>query len=636
MKRVSVLIFTLTAVVFLSLSMPGVPAPIALAKPSAAYQDPSLPVTQRVKDLLGRMTLDEKIGQMTLANKNGVKGNDIQDKFIGGLLSGGGETPTTNTPPDWAEMIKGFEQQALQTRLAIPLLYGIDAVHGHSNVIGAVIFPHNIGLGATSDTDLVQRIGQATAEEMVATGIRWDYAPVVAVAQDIRWGRIYESYSENTALVTKLSSAFIKGLQGNNLSDPKSVMATPKHFIGDGGTTWGSSTWRNYLIDQGDTRVDLETLRTLFLPPYVEAVKDDAMSIMASFSSWNGLKMHAQKSLLTDLLKGELGFKGFVVSDWGGIDQISPDYYQSVVTAINAGIDMNMVPTNYQRFIDAMNTAVNQGDISMDRIDDAVSRILTAKFEMGLFEKPIADSVPISSVGSDAHRALAREAVSKSLVLLQNNNKALPISKDTLQIIVAGQAADDIGIQSGGWTITWQGQVGNITPGTTILAGIKTAVSKNSTVTYDSAGNFDNLKDSADVGIVVIGEMPYAEGVGDRGDLGLPQQDIDLIQRVRQHSKKLVVILISGRPLVMTDQLKTTDAFVAAWLPGTEGEGVADVLFGDKPFTGKLSFTWIRSMDQLPLNLKNLPKSGCSAPLFPFGYGLDTNAAGPAVTGSCG
>jgi beta-glucosidase len=640
MKRFSAFLLTSITILALVLGFLGAEPPMVLARQSEPYRDAKLPVEQRVKDLLGRMTLDEKIGQMTLVQKNAIKGNDIADQFIGALLSGGGETPSINAPAEWAKMVQGFQQQALKTRLGIPLIYGIDAVHGHNNVVGAVIYPHNIGLGATGDADLVERIGRATAEEMIATDIRWDYAPVVAVAQDIRWGRIYESYSENTALVTKLSSAFIKGLQGSNLSDPTSVLATPKHFIGDGGTTWGSSKSNNYEIDQGDTQVDMQTLRTLFLPPYTEAVKSGAKSIMISFSSWNGLKMHAQKGLITDLLKGELGFKGFTVSDWGGIDQISFDYYQAVVTAINAGVDMNMVPANYSTFIHVMQQAVQKGDISMSRIDDAVGRILTVKFELGLFEKPNSDNMAVTSVGSDAHRALAREAVSKSLVLLQNNNQALPIAKDAPQIIVAG-AADDIGVQSGGWTITWQGAPGKTTPGTTILEGIKNGVSKNTTVTFNASGNFDDLKDSsgnaltADVGIVVIAEPPYAEGLGDRGDLSLGKRDIDLIQTVRERSKKLVVILVSGRPLIITDQLKTTDAFVAAWLPGTEGEGVADVLFGDKQFTGKLPFTWVRSTKQLPLNLKNAEATGCDGPLFPFGYGLDTTKATPTLTLDC-
>lgn len=646
MRRFTSILLTFFTILMLMSGLLINGMPVAFARQSDPYRDPKLPVEQRVKDLLGRMTLEEKIGQMTLVEKNGIKGNDITDKNIGALLSGGGEAPAKNAPENWAKMVQDFQQQALKTRLGVPLIYGIDAVHGHGNVVGAVIYPHNIGLGAAGDADLVERIGRATAEEMLATDIRWDYAPVVAVAQDIRWGRIYESYSENTALVTKLSSAFIKGLQGSGLSDPISVLATPKHFIGDGGTTWGSSKTNNgllqYQIDQGDTEVDLQTLRTLYLPPYAEAVKSGAKSIMISFSSWNGVKMHTQKALITDLLKGELGFKGFTVSDWGGIDQISPNYYLAVVAAVNAGVDMNMVPTNYQSFIDTMQTAVQRGDISMARIDDAVGRILTVKFEMGLFDKPIADSVPLTSVGSDAHRALGREAVSKSLVLLQNNNQALPISKDTSRIIVAGAAADDIGVQSGGWTITWQGKSGDITPGTTILAGIKSAVSSKTTVTYSASGNFDDLKDAsgnaitADVGIVVIGEKPYAEGVGDDPDLTLPQESDQLIQQVKQHSKKVIVILVSGRPLIITEQLKTTDAFVAAWLPGTEGAGVADVLFGDKQFTGKLSFIWVRSTSQLPVSSKNAQVTGCDAPLFPLGYGLDTTKSTPSLTLDCG
>jgi beta-glucosidase len=595
----------------------------ALARDDAPlYQDASQPVEKRVDDLLGRMSLDEKFGQMTLVEKNGIQMDDISGLYIGGLLSGGGEAPTRNTPAGWAEMVRGFQQEALKTPLAIPLIYGIDAVHGHNSVRGAVIFPQQIGLGATRDAGLVEQVGQITAQEMIATGIYWNYAPVVAVAQDIRWGRIYESYSENTDLVSELSVAFLRGLQGEKLGGPNSVLGTPKHFIGDGGTKWGSSTTDDYSLDQGVTDVDEATLRQLYLPPYEAAVKAGARSIMVSFSSWGGMKMHAQRHLLTDVLKGELGFTGFLVSDWGGIDQISPDYYQAVVTAINAGVDMNMVPTRYQRFLDVMAQAVKNGDIPMERVDDAVRRILRVKFEMGLFEHPFGDDALLKNVGSPEHRAVARQAVRESLVLLKNENAALPVAKNTKIIFVAGEHANNIGLQCGGWTITWQGSAGGITEGTTILDGIKNAVLPDSNVVYNRFGNFDKAKAAdgsdliADVGMVVVGEQPYAEGKGDRADLHLDSAQVDMINRVRERSKKLVLVLVSGRPLIITDELEQADAVVAAWLPGTEGEGVADVLLGDAPFTGKLPFTWPRSMEQVPLaNAKENP-------LFPFGYGL--------------
>jgi beta-glucosidase len=466
---------------------------------------------------------------------------------------------------------------------------------------------------------------------MIATGIYWNFGPVVAVPQDIRWGRIYEGYSEDTDLVSTLASAYIRGLQNvgavPDLGAPTTVLATPKHFVGDGGTAWGSSTTGDYMLDQGVTEVDEETLRAIHLPPYAAAVETGAMSIMVSFSSWGGMKMHAQRYLLTDVLKGELGFRGFLISDWQAIDQIPGDYYDDIVTSINAGLDMIMVPYDYNAFIDGLTEAVNNGDVPMERIDDAVRRILTVKFQLGLFERPFGDDALLPQVGSGERRELAREAVRKSLVLLKNEGDVLPLPKDTPLIFVGGQGADDIGMQCGGWTIEWQGRAGNITPGTTILGAIQATVSGDTKVIYDRWGNFDQATDDvgnpmvADVGIAVVGELPYAEGVGDLADLTLAEQDVALIERVRERSEVVVVILISGRPMIVTDHLDRWDAFVAAWLPGTEGQGVTDVLFGDHPFTGKLPYTWPRSMDQVPLSA-----IGSGAPLFPFGYGLETVA----------
>jgi beta-glucosidase len=617
------------------------PEPVIETAPlNAPYRNPNLPVEDRVNDLLSRMTLDEKIGQVTLVDKNSINPDDITLLSIGGLLSGGGGYPDTeNTPEAWAEMVDGFQMYALQSRLGIPVIYGVDAVHGHNNVRGAVIFPHNIGMGATGDPDLVEQVCHATAEEMIATGIYWDYAPVVAVPQDIRWGRLYEGYSENTDLVTQLATACVSGLQGENLGDPGSVLATPKHYVGDGGAVWGTSTTNDYQIDQGVTDVDEATLRAIHLPPYVAVIDNGAMNIMISFSSWGGIKMHGQDYLINDVMKGELGFTGFTVSDWAGIDQLPGDYYSDVVTSINAGVDMVMVPYDYLLFIQTLRQAVDNGDISEERIDDAVRRILRVKFELGLFEWGFSDPRMLETVGSETHRALARQAVAESAVLLQNNDQTLPLAKDTPTIFVAGQAADDIGMQSGGWTIEWQGNTGEITDGTTILDGIEAAVSGD--VYYDEAGEFADATDAsgnpltADVGIVVVGEIPYAEGIGDRADLTLSAEDQALIEQVRARSSKLVIVLVSGRPLVVTDQLRLSDAFVAAWLPGTEGQGVADVLFGDMPFTGKLSYTWPRSNEQLPFDFANLSTEGCDAPLFPFGYGLDTTTTQTLVIEDC-
>ncbi len=589
----------------------------------AAYKRPELPIEERVDDLLSRMTLEEKIGQMTLVEKNSIVSEDITKKYIGALLSGGGGYPDPNTPQSWAEMVNGFQEYALQSRLGIPLLYGVDAVHGHSNVYGAVIFPHNIGLGAARDAALMERIGRATAAEMVATGIYWNYAPAVSVPQDIRWGRTYEGYSENTELVSSLAAAYLRGLQGTDLADSSTVLATVKHFVGDGGTVWGSSSTPGYMIDQGVTDVDEATLRAIHLPPYIAAIEAGAESIMISYSGWGGTKMHAQKYLIADVLKGELGFEGFVVSDWGGIDQISDDYDQSVATAVNAGIDMNMVPYNYNRFIGSLSRAVEEGAVSMERIDDAVRRILTVKYELGLFDHPFSNESLLAAVGSEEHRALAREAVSKSLVLLKNDGNTLPLSKETPLINVAGLGANDIGMQCGGWTIEWQGRTGDITPGTTILEAIQNTVSENTTVEYNRHGHFEA---TADACLAVIGEEPYAEGMGDTDKLSLSAADKRILRRLPDQCDRIVVILISGRPIIVTEQLDAMDAFVAAWLPGTEGQGVADVLFGDRPFTGELSYTWPRSMDQIPFDFDTLPTEGRDAPLFPFGYGLDSGS----------
>jgi beta-glucosidase len=605
-------------------------------------------VAVRVEDLLSRMTLEEKIGQMTQVENNSISPyylfppSEIVKYFIGSILGGGNSSGWTSLA-DWANLAKRYEVEAVKTRLGIPLIFGVDSVHGFGHVNGATIFPHNIGLGATRDPELVRQIGQVTAEEMRAAGIPWNFAPCVAVPQDIRWGRTYEGFSEDTALVTELSSAYIQGFQtipkGTSTSDGQTLyaLATPKHYIGDGGTAWGSIhqyMYHQYMLDTGDTQVDEATLRRLFLPPYQAAVNSGAMSVMVSFSSWNGVKMHAQRYLLTDVLKGELGFQGFIVSDWGGINQVDPDYYKAVVTAINAGIDMNMVPYYYQMFIDTMKQAVMNGDITQERIDDAVRRILRAKFMLGLFENPYGDPSLAVSVGSDEHRALARQAVRKSLVLLKNDNNALPIDKNVSTILVAG--INSTGIQAGGWTLEWQGEQRNTLAGTTILEGIQELVGPNTQVLYNSSGQFASFSGKAPVGIAIVGEMPYAEGLGDKADLTLYKVDLLVINALRPKVDKLIVVILSGRPLVITDQYQTADAWVAAWLPGSEGAGVADVLFGDYPFVGKLPYTWPRSNDQLPLNINNSANlTGCAAPLFPFGYGLGSAGSQPIEWLNC-
>jgi beta-glucosidase len=597
---------------------------------------------ERVTAYLDAMTLQEKIGQMTQVEKNSILPGDITRYFIGSVLSGGGGYPMPNTGSAWVGMVRGFQEEALATRLGIPLLYGTDGVHGHANLHGATVFPQAVGLGATGDPELVRQIARATAEELAATGVRWNFAPVIAVPQDVRWGRTYESFGEETDLVGVLGSAFVEGTQ--SLPDGAApapgqtlyVLATPKHFLGDGGTTFGTSTqfiFEPYLLDQGDMRLDESAVRALFLPPYQQAIAEGARSVMVSFSSWNGIKMHAQAYWITDVLKDELAFDGFVVSDWGGMDQISEDYDEAIVTGINAGIDMNMVPYDYERFIATMTSAVEQGDISMERIDDAVRRILRVKFELGLFDQPPADEQQLDGVASDEHRELARQAVRQSLVLLTDAAGMLPLSKQISTIYVAGLGADDMGMQCGGWTIEWQGALGDIQPGTTLLEAIEGAVSPATVVTYDPQGEFQGM---ADVGIAVIGERPYAEGVGDEAALNLPEADIRALTNLRDHSRQVVAILITGRPLVITDQLGLADAWIVAWLPGTEGGGVADVLFGDAPFTGSLPYTWPRTNDQLPINIATSEGlTGCDAPLLPFGFAWTEAAALPARWPAC-
>jgi beta-glucosidase len=547
------------------------------------------------------MTLDEKIGQMTQADRAYLRSEaDIRTCFLGSVLSGGGSAPPDRTAPGWAEMYDRFQSIALQTRLKIPLLYGIDAVHGHGNVVGAVVFPHNVGLGCTRETALVERVARATAEEVAATGIDWTFSPCIAVARDERWGRTYESFGETPELVAEMGAAAVRGYQ------PR-ILACAKHYIADGGTAGGR--------DQGDARMDEATLRALHLPGYRAAVAAGVGSVVASFSSWNGEKMHGHRYLLTDVLKGELGFPGFLLSDWDGIDQLPGDYPSDVEVSVNAGIDMVMVPDRYRDFSATLKGLVQSGRVPQARVDDAVRRILRQKIALGLWEKPYADRSLLSQVGSPAHRQLAREAVRKSLVLLKNEGRVLPLSKTARRIHVAGKNADDLGHQCGGWTISWQGRSGAITAGTTILQGIRGAVLGGASVTFSRDGSG---ADGADVGVVVIGETPYAEGRGDRTDLSLAAEDVAAVRAVRAARVPTVLVLVSGRPLVLDAILGDADAIVAAWLPGTEGAGVAEVLFGDSPPTGRLSHSWPRSTAQVPVNWGDPAYN----PLYPYGYGL--------------
>jgi beta-glucosidase len=608
-----------------------------LAVSSAAEPKNYSSFDPQVKPIVAQMTLEEKVGQMTQPELEHVKNNmgDIDKYFVGSVLSGGNSDPQAgNSLEAWTNVYDDCQKHALKTRLAIPIIYGIDAIHGHSNVLGAVIFPHNVGLGCTHDSDLVRRIGEVTADEVRASGIDWTFGPCVTVPQDVRWGRAYEGFSEDPQVAAKLGEAEILGFQGNRLSDPLSILACAKHFMGDGGTSPNTGDFKlqegsnvsddvakkhRIRFDQGDTRVDEATLRRIHMTPYIPAINAGVGSIMPSYSSWNGSKLSGNKHLLTEVLKGELGFEGFLISDYNAIDQISKNYKECVATSINAGMDMVMVPDHYKEFISDLKELVQDGKVPMERVDDAVTRILRVKAAMGLLDKdrsPVADRSLQRSFGSPEHREVAREAVRKSLVLLKNDDQTLPLSKKVARIHVAGKSADDIGNQCGGWTIDWQGKSGNVTTGgTTLLTAIKHTVAEGTQVTFSKDGTGAA---GATVGIAVVGETPYAEGIGDSGDLTLAEDDIKAIRNMKAAGIPVVVVLYSGRPLIVGDVFDQASAFVAAWLPGTEGQGVADVLFGDYQPSGKLSFTWPRTADQIPMHKgdKNYD------PLFPIDYGL--------------
>lgn len=595
------------------------------------YKDATKPLNSRIKDLLNRMTLEEKIGQMTQIERGVASAEVMKDYFIGSVLSGGGSVPSKQASAEtWINMVNEFQKGALSTRLGIPMIYGIDAVHGHNNVYKATIFPHNVGLGATRDPDLVKRIGAATALEVRATGIPYVFAPCIAVCRDPRWGRCYESYSEDPKLVQAMTE-IVSGLQGDiPANSPKGVpfvagktkvAACAKHYVGDGGTTKG--------INENNTQISRHGLLSIHMPGYYNSIIKGVSTVMVSYSSWNGVKMHANHDMVTVFLKNTLRFRGFVISDWEGIDRItSPphaNYSYSIQAGISAGIDMIMVPNTYKEFIDGLTSHVKNKVIPMSRIDDAVKRILRVKFTMGLFENPLADNSLVDELGSQEHRELAREAVRKSLVLLKNGESAakplLPLPKKATKILVAGSHADNLGYQCGGWTIEWQGLGGNnLTSGTTILTAIKNTVDPSTEVVYKENPDADFVKsNNFSYAIVVVGEPPYAETFGDSLNLTISEPGPSTIQNVCG-AVKCVTVIISGRPVVIQPYVSLMDALVAAWLPGSEGQGVADVLFGDYGFTGTLSRTWFKTVDQLPMNIGDKHYD----PLFPFGFGLTT------------
>jgi beta-glucosidase len=569
-------------------------------------------------DCLSKMTLAEKAGQMTQVANSYIKSNsDIATYGLGSILSGGGGGPTGagGTASQWKAMVDNFQSYALQSRLGIPLLYGLDAVHGNNNVSGAVIFPHNIGMGASRDAALVQQAEDVTRQEVLGSGIRWSFAPCVCVARDDRWGRTYESYGEDPSVGNPLASAAVTGFQGTSLSTT-SVLSTAKHFVADGGTLYGTGS-SGYLIDQGDARITEAELDAVHLPPFQYAVNAGVGSVMISYSSWNGVKDHGNAYLITTVLKGNVGFKGFVVSDWGGVKQLSDSTYAAQVAhAVNAGIDMIMVPDDYVGTINAIVSGVNSGLIPQSRVDDAVTRILNAKFALGLFAQPYTDSTYTSQVGSAAHRAVARQAVRESLVLLKNDG-VLPLSKTgTYKIVVGGKSVDNLGYQMGGWSITWQGGSGTTTTGGTTFWQALQQATAGTSITLQNVGTRTNGSYSGDIGIWVGGETPYAEGKGDSSTLDFGTDNSSALTNLCAHVTKCIAILFSGRPVIIKDQVPKANAFVAAWLPGTEGEGITDDLFGGG-FTGKLPVSWPSAVTDEPINVGD-----GKTPLYSFGYGL--------------
>lgn len=612
------------------------------------YLDAGLPVGRRVENLLSKMSIDEKLGQMVQSERVAVKKGDIKRHYIGSILSGGGSVPFPNSPEGWIKMYNGFQEEALATALGIPILYGIDAVHGNTNVAGATVFPHNIGLGATKNPALIEEIAGVTAKEIAVTGVDWNFAPCVAVTRDERWGRSYESYGESPELQELYAAAYTRGLQGSpgsaDFMKNHHVVGSAKHFIGDGGAEWNTGEG-NYTVDRGDiTTLNLSELKKIHGKGYEEAIKMDVGTVMASFNTYKGRHMHAYKELLTDYLKaprssGGLGFEGFVVGDWDGMSlltEIKGTYDDKILAAFNAGLDMSMEQANWLTVIKALQKGLKEGKISRARIDDAVRRILTVKFKAGIFENPYALANDLDSFGSKAHRDVAARAVKESLVLLKNKNDILPLD-GSKKIFVTGPAADNVGYQCGGWTIAWQGgsdsQAERFVPGTSILDGIKEQVKKGGgQIVTDSKQAGD-----ADYAVVIVGEEPYAEGVGDiqkGGTLALSDGyagkiisgSYNTIREVSGMGIPVIVILISGRPLIVTDEIEGWDALVAAWLPGSEGGAIGDVLFGEENFKGKLPVTWPRSIEQLPINVGDPGYGqGDKKPLFEYGYGLTMN-----------
>jgi beta-glucosidase len=620
---------------------PPVSAPTASLHPeqwpAAAPTVPDPATEAFVDQLLRHMSLEEKIGQMIQADIAAISPADLRDYKLGSILAGGNAAPGNNartTAQAWLDLTDEFYRASLaatnQAHQAIPILFGIDAVHGHAKVIGATIYPHNTGLGSAHDPELIRRIGAATAQEVAATGIDWTFAPTVAVARDVRWGRSYESYSESPGLVAEYAAAMVTGLQGPRgtpqFMSPGHTLSSVKHFLGDGGVVGGR--------DQGDAVLPESQLRDVHSAGYSAAIKAGVLIVMASYNSWNGIKLHANHYLLTDILKGRLGFNGFVVGDWNAQEQIPGCAKDRCAAAILAGIDMLMAPDRWRELYKNTLAQARSGEIPQSRVDDAVRRILRVKTIAGMFERPApkqrSDAGDFTQLGSAAHRALAREAVRKSLVLLKNDHGTLPLNPHAT-ILVAGDAADSIGRQAGGWTIDWQGDHNSNAdfPGaTSIYAGIQAAVvAAGGSAVLSKNGQFVQKPDAA---VVVFGETPYAEFEGDRENLEFSPNDkheLELLRRLHAARVPTVAVFLSGRPMWVNPEINASDAFVAAWLPGSEGEGVADVLFRGREhfdFTGRLAFSW--PLTAMPVRFDAEGK--VSGELFARGWGLDYGKAG--------
>ena len=557
----------------------------------------------RVAALLSEMTLDEKIGQMTQSIwHNGVTPEIIKSKAIGSIIHTEGPTPGESAK-DWLDLFDKFQRQALSTRLGIPLLIAVDAVHGQNTFVGAVIFPHNIGMAATRNMSLIEAAARVTAKEVAGTGFNWTFSPCIAMPEHEHWGRVYEGFSEDRDLTIAAVKASVAGHQGTHLTASNTIAATAKHYIGDGATEGG--------VEGGNAVISEQQLREIYLPPYAAAVDAGVAAVMVGFNSVNDINMHQHRRLVTEVLKGELGFAGVVVTDWdGGLR------FGAAHTVINAGIDLAMQPGNHEKFMADLKSSVEDGTVSQERIDDAVSRILRLKFKLGLFTDPYAKREFAKTIGSEPHRALARQAVRESLVLLKSKNSALPLTHGD-HIEVVGEHAVNTGLQSGGWSIHWQGQTESYKGATSIYQGI-VDVAKDYQAKVELATDGCNAQSKADKAIVVVGEQPYAEGAGDSDELWLSDEHKKLITECGSLGKRVIVVLVSGRVLVIGPELKVSDAFVAAWLPGSEGAGIADFLFakdGFKP-TGKSPYAWPRKVADLPLSQYD------SRALYPFGYGL--------------